>query len=339
MSISKSVGVAAVSMMLLPALLNKPANSQYYNNPNSGQISPSTAPLELNPFLHGATTAPRAIPENQVKPVSQYAPEEQPRLAVEPQVQTGLEKPDASRLSVAKPVARKQKAVKRAPPIVVKYELPTVAQREPLAAKVASRRRAPTNDIKIAQPLAQPPSAPARADLVRATGTTASVPVPIEGAASTRQLAETPSPLAHGVRIVAADEFTELDRAAREVKIVSADELNDLDLAAGPSLQTNGSNPAEARLLPMRSAPSSSSALRAVMFGLGVPMVVGFLAWPLLARHRPGRPHLNYRTALHLLARLQARLGQCGATAATVWTSIKNAACTRRSIISNVLGG
>lgn len=339
MSIRMSVRIFAISMMLLSVLLNKPANAQYYNT----QINQSSAPLELNPFLHGIATPARTIPEHQVVPALQYAPEEQPRFPAMPQAQSEPERPQASQLSVAKPNVRKQKAVKRAPPVVVKRDLPAVVQ--PLAAKAAGRRPAPAREIQIAQPPAQPASAPSpRAAMVRATEMTVSAPVPAEVVALASQILasqipETADPVTAGVRIVAADEFTELDRAAAEVKIVSADELNDLDLAAGLPVQTNGSNPAEARPMPTRPAPSATSALRAVLFGLGVPIVAGFLAWPFLARHRPRLSHLKHRARLHVVPRLRALRDQCAATAATVWTSTKNGSCTSRSMINNVLGG
>jgi hypothetical protein len=331
-----SVRLFAIGTMLLPALLNTSASAQYYNT----QINQSSAPLELNPFLHGTATPARTLPEHQALPALQYAPEEQPRFPVMPQPQSEPERPQTSQLSVAKPSVRKQKAVKRTPPIVVKHDLPAVVQRAPLAAKAAGGHPVPTGEIEIAQPLAQPPSAPSpRAAMVRATEMTVSAPVPAEVMALAGQIPESADAVTAGVRIVAADEFTELDRAADDAKIVSADELNELDLAAGPPLQINGSNPAEARPMPTRPAPSATSALRAVLFGLGVPMVAGFLAWPFLARHRPRLSHLKYRARLHVVPRLRALRGQCAATAATVWTSTKNGSCTSRSIISNVLGG
>jgi hypothetical protein len=322
--------------MLLPALLNKPASAQYY----STQINQSNAPLELNPFLHGTAVPARTAPVQQVGPVLQYATEEQPRFPVAPQPQSAPERPEINQLSVAKPGVRKQKAVKRAPPEVVKHELPALVQREPRAAKAARHRAAPTREIQMAQPLAEPPSAPApRAAVVRATSTTVSTPMPAEVVTLASQIPETPDPVAAGVRIVAAGEFNELDRAADAVRIVSADELTDLDLAAGPPLQTNGSNPTEAKPMPTRPAPLATSALRVVMFGLATPLVVGFLAWPFLRQHRPRLSDLKYRARLHVLRRLRALLDQCAATAATVWTSTKNASCTSRSMISNVLGG
>ncbi|MGP0094386.1 MAG: hypothetical protein ACLPKB_31240 [Xanthobacteraceae bacterium] len=225
-------------------------------------------------------------------------------------------------------------------PIVVKHDLPAVVQRKPLVAKAASGRLAPTDEFKIVQTLAQPTPAPSpRAAMVSATEMTVSAPVPADVMALAGQIQETANAVTSGIRIVSADEFTELDRAADEVKIVSADELNDLDLAAGPPAQTSGSKPAETRPMPTRPAPSSTSALRAVLFGLGVPMVVGFLAWPFLARNPPRLSHLKYQARLHVVPRLRALRDQCAAAAATVWTSTKNGSCTSRSMINNVLGG
>lgn len=336
MSIRISARIFAIGMMLPLVPLNKSANAQYYNT----QINQSSAPLELNPFLHGAATPARAMPEHQIAPALQYAPEEQPRFPVVLQPQSEPERPQRGQSSVAKPSVRKQKAVKRAPPIVVKHDLPAAVQREPLPAKAAADRPAPTGQIEIAQPLAQPPLAPSpRAATVRATEMTVSAPVPAEVVALAGQIPESADALPAGVRIVAADEFTELDRAADEVKIVSADELNEIDLAAEPPAHGSGSNPAEGRPMPIRPAPSATSALRAALFGLVVPMVVGFLAWPFLAQHRPRLSHLKYQARLHVMPRLRALRDQCAATAATVWTSTKNGSCTSRSIINNVLGG
>src|ERR1700674_2497259 len=133
MSIRMSVRIFAICIMLLPALLNKSADAQYY----STQINQSNAPLELNPFLHGTATPARTIPVQQATPLLQYAPDEQPRFPVAPQPQSALERPQTDQLSVAKPSVRKQKPVKRAPPVLVKHELPALVQREPRAAKAA----------------------------------------------------------------------------------------------------------------------------------------------------------------------------------------------------------
>jgi hypothetical protein len=268
--------------------------------------------------------------------VLQYAPEEQPRSPAAQRPQSEPEQPQTSRLSVAKPNVKKQKVVKREVPIAVKHELRAEVQREPLTAEpTAARRSASMHEIQIAQP----PSAPsASAAVARGTSTTANASAPAEVVAQAGQIPSS-NPVVAGVRIVAADEFTELDLAANEVKIVSADELNELDLAAGPAVRTDGSNRAEARPMPTPPASSGASALRAVMLGLGAPLVFGFLAWPFLARHRPIFSHLKYRARLDVLPRLRALLDHCAATAATVWTSTKNGSCTRRSIISNVLGG
>jgi hypothetical protein len=319
--------------MLLPALLNKSASAQYY----STQTNQNVAPLELNSFLHG--TSALTAPVHQVMPVLQYAPAEQPRFPVAPQPQSAPA-PQTIPLSVAKPSVRKHKALKRTLPTVVKHDLPPLVRRGRLAVKPAGDRQASTHEIQIAQPLAEPPSAPnPRAAVVGATSTMVIAPVPAEVVALAGQIPATPDSAAAGVRIVAADEFTELDRSADEVRIVSADELTDLDLAAGAPVQTNGSNPTQAKPMPTQPAPLATSALRVVMFGLAAPMVAGFLAWPFLNRHREWISHLKYRARRHVWPRLRALRDQCAATAATVWTSIKNASCTRRSIISNVFGG
>jgi hypothetical protein len=336
MSIRMSGRMFVISIILLTTLFNKSASAQYYDT----QANQSNAPLELNPFLHGATTAPRNIPTHQITPVLQYAPEEQPGFPALPQPQSEPERPQASQLAGANPSGRKQRAIKRASAIAVKHDLPVVVQRKPLVAKAAGGRPAPTDEIKIAQTLAQPTPPPSpQAAMVSATEITVSAPVPADIMALAGQIQETANAVTSGVRIVSADEFTELDRAADGVRIVPADELNDLDLAAGPPVQTGGSKPAEARPMPTRPAPSATSALRAVLFGLGVPMVVGFLAWPFLARNPPRLSHLKYRARLHIVPRLRALRDQCGAAAATVWTSTKNGSCTSRSMINNVLGG
>src|SRR5580704_11495385 len=206
MSIRMSVRIFAISTMLLPALLNKPASAQYYNTPSSQ----GNAPLELNPFLHGAATPARTSPEYQVTPVLQYAPEEQPRSPAAQRPQSEPEQPQTSRLSVAKPNVKKQKVVKREVPIAVKHELRAEVQREPLTAEpTAARRSASMHEIQIGQP----PSAPsASAAVARGTSTTANASAPAEVVAQAGQIPSS-DPVVAGVRIVAADEFTELDLA------------------------------------------------------------------------------------------------------------------------------
>jgi len=222
--------------MLLFALLNESAIAQY----SITQIGQNNTLLELNPFLHGAATPAPSIPKPQATLASR-----QPRSAPE--------RPQASRLAVAKPSVRAQEAVKQEAP----------------ADKAAGRRPANTQKIQIARPLT-PPSPTAA--VACATNAVASAPALVQVVAPARQIPETPEPVVAVVATVTAGPPAHPNAGnPTEVKPVSTPpgatnkaegapdpaEVVTGTVAAGPPAQPNAGNSAEVK--PISTPPGATN--------------------------------------------------------------------------------
>ncbi|MGP0090042.1 MAG: hypothetical protein ACLPKB_08780 [Xanthobacteraceae bacterium] len=225
MRIRTSARVFAVSATLFFAFLDTSAIAQSLIT----QASQNDASLELNPFLHPAATSAPAIPKQQATPALR-GPRTAPPL------------PQASRLAVATPSVKVQKAVKQEPPTGVKQGRPEE--------KVAGGRPANTREVRIAQPLA-PRSADAAA--VRTANRPEGVADPVDVAPAARQIPEAPDPVVAVARTAASLESTELN------------------VAAGPPVQANASNGAEAGPIspPPGAASTAASASEPVVAVVG----------------------------------------------------------------------
>jgi hypothetical protein len=246
MRIRTSANVSAVSATLLFAFLDTPAIAQSL----IAQASLNDASLELNPFLHPAATSAPAIPKPQVTPALR-GPRTAPPL------------PQTSRLAVAKPSVKVQKAVKQEPPTGVEHGRPEE--------KAGGGRPANSREARIAPPLA-PRSADAAA--VRTANGPEGVADPVDVAPAGRQIPEAPDSVVAVARTAAPVESAELSAAAgppvqanagngAEAGPISPDAANTAasapepvvaavgTVADGPPAQSEGGNPAEVKPMPM----------------------------------------------------------------------------------------
>jgi hypothetical protein len=216
----------------------------------------ASGPAEVEPMPKppGATNTAASVPEpiEVVAPARQIPATPEPAVAVVETVAAGPPvQPNASNPADIEPMPTPPGATNtaaRAPEpveVVGQARLPETA--EPAVAVVETVAAGPPvqpnakNPVE-AEPMSTPPGA---------TNTAASAPESVEVVAAARQIPETPEPVADVTGTV----------------------------TAGPPVRPNASNPVEAEPMSTASAPSGTSAWRAVLLWVAPAMLFGFLVW------------------------------------------------------------